>query len=454
MSHSCPTCHQEYKEKRGLRNHKRYCQADNEGEEDADGNSSAMKRARRSHSPDPDPQDIDQIFTLTDTDIAPEREVSPETPPPALFSFSGRRRKVPPALKDYIPHSLIGLPSHLRPAPPKPMPRIEPEVPDPVSTPDPDSEPEADTEFRTESNGFGLYRQYTRKPRNDPEDLLTLDDLVDDDMPKQHHSDTAANETPHCSSSSTIEFFHPFLNATVFRVINWYLETSGTLSVAGLDRFAREVILSDDFNREDLRNFSAARELARLDKYGSSDVPFAAEDGWKKGSVTLHVPNTKCKHASESASPQFCVSGIQYRPLLELIKAACQSSQAKEYHWVPFKLVHQSPSADVRVYTDIYNSDAMLEEEAKIRALPPHPEDDSDTEVAVLAMLFWSDSTHLATFGTASLWPVYLYFGNHSKYARGRPNARTAYHVAYIPSVSLDPILRLQANLSDHTLAP
>jgi hypothetical protein len=329
------------------------------------------------------------------------------------------------------------------------MPHIEPEVPTPESTPDP--EPEAYTEFRTESNGFGLYRQYTRKPRNDPEELLTLDDLVDDDMPSQHrdHSDAAVNETPHSSSGTTgIDFFHPFLNATVFRLMNWYMETSGTLSIANIDRFAREVFLSDDFNREDLRNFSAARELARLDEYGSSDVPFAAEDGWKKGSVTLHAPNPKCKHASESASPQFRVSGVEYRPLLELIKAACQSSQAKEYHWVPFKLVHQSPSADVRVYTDIYNSDAMLEEEAKIRALPPHPEDAPDTEVAVLAMLFWSDSTHLATFGTASVWPIYLYFGNHSKYARGRPNSHTAYHVAYIPSVSLNPVLYLQADLS------
>lgn len=435
---------------RGIKTHYRFCRAHNEEEEEAqsDGNPSALKRARRSNSKsstDPDPQDTDQITTVTD--MAPEIEASPESPPTALFSFSraGRRRKVPLALKDYIPHSLVGLPSHLHPAPPKSIPDIEPEVPNPVLTPDP--EPEVDTEFQTESNGFGLYQQYTRKPGSDPEDLLTLADLADDNMPEQHHSDAAATETPH-SSPSTVDFFHPFLNATVFRVINWYLKTSGTLSITDLDRFAREVILSDDFNREDLRNFSAARELARLDKYGSSDVPFAAKDGWKKGSVTLHAPNTKCKHASESASPQFHVSGIQYRPLLELIKAACRSSRAKEYHWVPFKLVHQSPSADLRVYTDIYNSDAMLEEDAKIRALRRDPEDDSDTEVAVLAMLFWSDSTHLATFGTASLWPVYLYIGNHSKYARGRPNAHTAYHVAYIPSVSLNPVLHLQDGLS------
>jgi len=58
----------------------------------------------------------------------------------------------------------------------------------------------------------------------------------------------------------------------------------------------------------------------------------------------------------------------------------------------------------------------MLEEDTKIRALGQHPNDDPDTEVAILAMLFWSDLTHLASFGTASLWPIYLYFGNLSKY--------------------------------------
>ena len=135
--------------------------------------------------------------------------------------------------------------------------------------------------------------------------------------------------------------------------------------------------------------------------------------------MTLHLSKAKAKHASEAVSPQVQISGIYYRPLLEVIKAACQSSQAKKYHWVPFKLVHQSPTEDLRAYMDICNLDAMLEEDAKIRAIGQHPDDNPDTEVTVLAMMLWSDSTHLTSFGTASLWPVYLYFGNLSKYPHG-----------------------------------
>ena len=88
----------------------------------------------------------------------------------------------------------------------------------------------------------------------------------------------------------------------------------------------------------------------------------------------------------------------------------------------------------------------MLEEDARIRAQGRHPDDDTDTEVSVLALLLWSDLTHLATFGTASLWPVYMYLGNLSKYACGQPNAHAAYHLTYIPSVSIDSDVCLQGS--------
>ena len=188
--------------------------------------------------------------------------------------------------------------------------------------------------------------------------------------------------------------------------------------------------------------------MKRLDKYGSTNVPFTADDGWKKGSVMVHVPNTNQSYISELASPWFLVSGIHYCPLLEVIKAACQSPKSETYHWVPFKLLHQISSTHLQTYTDIYNSNAMLKEDTKIRAMGRHPDNDPDTEITILAMLFWSDSTHLTSFGTATVWPIYLYFGNLSKYACGRPNARAAHHITYIPSVGLNPDLYAQVCLS------
>ena len=52
--------------------------------------------------------------------------------------------------------------------------------------------------------------------------------------------------------------------------------------------------------------------------------------------------------------------------------------------------------------------------------------------------MFWSDATHLAQFGNASAWPVYLFFGNQFKYLRASPTSGACHPVAFIPTVSLE----------------
>ena len=53
----------------------------------------------------------------------------------------------------------------------------------------------------------------------------------------------------------------------------------------------------------------------------------------------------------------------------------------------------------------------------------------------VAALMFWSDSTQLTTFGTAKLWPLYLFFGNLSKYIHSQPKSGACHHITYIPSL-------------------
>jgi hypothetical protein len=442
MVAACHACGREFLNSRGLTHHFRHCREiinwesqlqhrlDHLEDEDL---SQAAKRARIGS---PVNLEHEQPSILDDgTESGPSLsgvysghlDVPPSASgPPASFSLSGRRRKVPRALKDYLPHSLAGLGAHLRPAAPASL-TPKPSEPQPPSLePTPEPEPEPGMLVTTDTNGFGLYREYTRAPIVDPEDNTTLEDLC------------SLTETPQESNTGTdTAFFHPFLNASVFRLLDWFYSGSATKSKADLDSLVHNVILAEDFKLEDVKHFSADREMARLDEYGNTGSPFLAKDGWKEGSVKIRVPNAKSKFASESVAPEFDIGGVYYRPLLEIIKGAYQSPDAKKYHWVPFKLFHQSSQthAPVRVYTDIYNSDAMLEEDAKIHALPRDPGDNPDTEVAIAPILVWSDSTHLASFGTASLWPIYIFFGNLSKYLRGKPTALAAHHLAYIPSV-------------------
>ncbi|KAJ7687114.1 hypothetical protein B0H17DRAFT_1203783 [Mycena rosella] len=56
-------------------------------------------------------------------------------------------------------------------------------------------------------------------------------------------------------------------------------------------------------------------------------------------------------------------------------------------------------------------------------------------ERVILSLMFWSDSTHLASFGDASLWPLYMFFGNQSKWLRGKPRSNVCHHVAYFPKL-------------------
>ncbi|KAG2744432.1 hypothetical protein P692DRAFT_20878211 [Suillus brevipes Sb2] len=87
----------------------------------------------------------------------------------------------------------------------------------------------------------------------------------------------------------------------------------------------------------------------------------------------------------------------------------------------------------VRVFGEAYASPALMEAYEEINALPLDPGDNLERVVA--SLMVWSDTTHLANFGDASLWPFYVYFGNQSKYTRGKPTARASHQLAYIPTL-------------------
>ena len=78
----------------------------------------------------------------------------------------------------------------------------------------------------------------------------------------------------------------------------------------------------------------------------------------------------------------------------------------------------------------------MIEEHAKINAQPREPGDPDNMEYVIAAQILYSDETRLANFGGASLWPGYMFFGNQTKYERGKPSCFSAHHFAYFPKAS------------------
>ena len=123
---------------------------------------------------------------------------------------------------------------------------------------------------------------------------------------------------------------------------------------------------------------------------------------------------------------------------MEAITTAFQDETAKKFHYTPHYL-YWKPTPESKpecVITELFNSDAFI---AKYKELLKHRPCSSGPhfEMAIAAMMVWSDSTHLAEFGTASLWLIYLFFRNQPKYSCAKPSYFAAHHVAYIPSVCI-----------------
>ena len=223
---------------------------------------------------------------------------------------------------------------------------------------------------------------------------------------------------------------------------------SSSKSEGEVDRLVEDVLGAPDFCAEDLRNFNAHRENSRLD---AADKAALLKDGFKVADVSIKVPTGK--PGDPSTSRIYSVPGLRYRKLINVIKAAFQDPLSRHFHFTPFALMHRSSitNDEKRVYGELYNSDEFINEHKRVQNRSPPPPDDPGCklEKVVAALMFWSDSTHLTNFGVAKLWPIYLFFGNLSKYIRSRPSSGACHHLAYIPSVRI-PGVRI--HIFTHTL--
>jgi Plavaka transposase len=153
----------------------------------------------------------------------------------------------------------------------------------------------------------------------------------------------------------------------------------------------------------------------------------------------LHLPGDRFENVSEDVAPKLEIKGLWYCSLVDVIKSAFAEVAADHFHLQPFKLYWQDPdnpnTHPVHLFSELYNSDAFLEEHSNVMTQSQEP--GCKLEKVIAAMMLWSDSTHLASFGNSSLWPIYLYFGNLSKYWHGKPTLFGAHHIAYIPLVCI-----------------
>ena len=279
--------------------------------------------------------------------------------------------------------------------------------------------------MRTGLNRFGIMREYPHRPSYDPDAFVKLKDLTDYSGQVPEPSEPAAESLPPP---------WPFKNMSIFLLMQWMNTGSNQKSVGEVDRLAKEVLCHEEFNSRHLTDFSARRENKAFDlsEPDFSGTPFSS-DAWVHSSVRISIP-TSAKNPNGNGE-DFDISGLHHRPLLGVMQAALTDDAARRFHFSPFKRFRRTASGYERCFDEVYTSDAFLEAHNTLQKQRNEP--DCTLEKVVLGLMFWSDSTHLANFGTAKVWPLYLYFANLSKYIRCKPTSGASHHVAYIPSVSI-----------------
>ncbi|KAH7917181.1 hypothetical protein BV22DRAFT_1052620, partial [Leucogyrophana mollusca] len=162
-------------------------------------------------------------------------------------------------------------------------------------------------------------------------------------------------------------------------------------------------------------------------------LPFEGA-GWRKTTVTIKVPFHN--RTERPGVREYPAADFYHRSIVSVIREKLANDHHDElFHYQPYELQwRRGPSQrPVNVHGELYTSQAFIQAHRELQQSPPEP--GCDLERVVVALMFWSDSTHLTSFGNAKLWPCYMFFGNESKYRRCKPSCRLCNHVAYFKNL-------------------
>jgi hypothetical protein len=344
----------------------------------------------------------------------------------------------------------ISLPMRFRDILPRAAPSLPPTVPrlDPCST-SLDASPESDAAapprdpsplrsrmcriFRTPRNIFGLVRQYFAEqlPSVDPEEHITLADLS---------PPSSADKSSQQPSS-----LYPFPNKSSFLLGNWYWNGGVQKSQESFKELI-DIVGDPSFQPDHVRHTKWTGINAKL---GSSDADGDAEGewldadaGWRKTRVEITVPfHSRMK---TPGSQQYVGADLYHRSLVEVITERISDPHTgAQFHLEPYELLWKRSDLhrEVNIHGELYTSEAFREAHQALQDSPPEP--NCDLPRVVVALMFWSDATHLTQFGNSQLWPSYLFIGNESKYRRCKPSCNLCSHVAYFQKVDKSQIYSL-----------
>lgn len=289
--------------------------------------------------------------------------------------------------------------------------------------------------IRTPRNIFGIVRQYftAQVPTVDPEEHVTLEDM----SPPSGVNQPLSGNTPSRSK------WWPFPNKNSFLLGNWHWN-------GGLQKSQSEFkdlidIVGDPlFDPDDVRDTKWTKIFTTLgdkdmdDDEAGGEWSDVVDAGWKKTCVEITVPFHR--RMKSPGTCQYVGAELHHRSLVDvIIERISDPHNAPQIHLEPYELLWKRSERhrEVKMHGEIYTSDAFREAHNTLQNSPPEP--NCDLPRVIVALMFWSDATHLTQFGNAQLWPCYMAIGNESKYRRCKPSCNLCSHVAYFQKVSTWP---------------
>ena len=245
-----------------------------------------------------------------------------------------------------------------------------------------------------------------------------------------------ADEVP--SASGVGETFNPYPNENSFLLGDWYWNHGAQKSQKSFKELV-EIVSSPKFKPEDVRHnrWSAINKTLGLADFDDKGEEWEDEDaGWRRSPIAIDVPFHRQMKSPESRR-HHVIGYLYHRSIVSVIKEKLFNSMDNQhFHYEPYGLSWKptGESEEIRVHGEIYTSSSFERAHQALQESPREP--GCQLPRCIVAIMFWSDETLLTSFGKTKLWPLYMFFGNESKYRRCKPLLNLCNHIAYFESVS------------------
>lgn len=360
--------------------------------------------------------------------IPSARTEDEDTSQPIAQRRARRIIRLPPRFRDDMPQPLTALPSqpatsitnlNAPPSSTSEHPALAPELPLPAATTS--SPGQRARRLDSMRNAFQIFRRYyaVNFPLHDP----------DEGLPLAYFSDIA-------EQTSNEMVYSPYPNKSSFMLGDWFWSRGTQKSIEDFNALL-QVLKSPGFSVDDIKNTQwnlihnqlGSSDLDECNTPWSSDV----DAGWIREPITLTVPFHK--QQAHPGNKTFQAGNFYRRSIVEVMRERIASADGHHFHHEPYELYWQPrlENQPIRVFGDLYTSPEFLHVHQELQSSPPEP--GCTLPRVVVGLIFSSDVTHLSQFGDAKLWPVYLFFGNDSKYRRCKPSCYLCNHIAYLQAV-------------------